>query len=159
MSKVRYCSNCVGFDISLGLKAGRKTITFIGKDVLKKERFFDTEDEEIQKALEATKDFGTYFYRSNEFDWMKAETIKAGKEEGFMPDVETIDTISDLSEEIKDAIVPVSLEPKAFKTNLVAQNWINKNHAVPYANLKSREALTAEYAKLGFELKIENIKK
>ena len=170
MNKVRYCSNCVSFNISLSLKAGRKTINFAGKDVLKKERYFDTEDEEIQQALESMKDYGTYFYRSNEFDWMKAEAKKVGKEEGFMPDVETIQTISDLSEviekevlanaeETKEPTPPVSLEPKSFKTNLVAQNWINKNHAVPYTKLKSKESLEAEYAKLGFQLKIENIKK
>ena len=149
MSKVRYCSNCVSFDISLKLKAGRKTISFAGKDVLKRERFFDTEDVEIQKALEATKDFGTYFYRSGEFDWMKAEALKAGKEEDFMPDIETIKTLADL----------LPMEVKVFPNFLAAKSWLSKNYTVLYSELKSKEILTAKYAEAGFELKIENVKK
>lgn len=129
----RYCTTCATFDIHLEINSTRVVVPFEGRDVLQKLRFLDTDDKELQKALEATPAFNVYFYKSGEFDWMELEA----KEE-------------------EEAHVDKS---KTFKSVIEAKEWINKTHNIPYSRIKNMEALENEFSALGFQLIIETVKK
>lgn len=83
MSKKRYCTSCSNFDITLIIDGKRCIVGFRGKDVLKKERYLDTEDKKVQKALESSDAFNVYYYKSTEFVWMEEAEEEEPKEQTF----------------------------------------------------------------------------
>lgn len=154
MTLRRYCAKCSKFSISLILEDGRNiTISFEGKDVIAKERFVDVEDKMIQEALEKTTSFNVYFYKSNEFDWMK---------EGDQIDTEKIMVIpaiavSNLDPKKEDQEVK-KLDPikKEFSTVSAAKTWLHKDFGVSMAKLGNKTIVVEKALELGFEISFLN---
>lgn len=138
MSKRRYTTSCLNFEIWLTIKGERKIISFGGKDILTKQRYLDTEDKEIQKALESNPFFGVYFTKSIEYDWMELEE-KPKEAHAVVEEIPKLKTDKTLIE-------------RQFKNITEAKQWINKNHNVPYSKMKTKEQLVSEFANIGYQL-------
>jgi hypothetical protein len=163
----RYCTTCANFEIHLEIDAHEVVVPFNGKDVLLKLRYIDTENEQIQKALEANPAFNVYYFKSNEFDWMEFEntnevpTIEASEPE--TPSVDE-DLTEDNPETPNEPDLPETPDPpqdtkaplKEFGTVVEAKDWLNKTYKIPYNKLKNKEMLVNEFGLLGFDLKINN---
>lgn len=140
----RYCAKCSKFNIHLVLEDGTSTVlVFEGKDAITKERFADVSDVAIQKALEATSSFGLYFYKSNEFDWMKEEEVSEVEE----------------TEEVSETEVPEEEEPEKevlmFKTGAEAKTWLSQKNGVQSYKLTNKAKMIEEAALLGYAIEFE----
>lgn len=154
MTLRRYCAKCSKFSISLILEDGRNiTIAFEGKNVIAKERFADIEDEMIQEALEKTEAFNSYFYKSNEFDWMKEGDQTNADKVTIIPGV-----IVDNSEVKKDEEEVKKPDPikKELATVSAAKAWLHHELGVPMAKLGNKTIVVEKALELGFEISFLN---
>lgn len=150
----RYCAKCSKFSIHLILEDGRNiTIAFEGKNVIAKERFADVEDKMIQEALEKTDSFNNYFYKSNEFDWMKdgdqANTDKLTIIPGVI--VNNLEVKTETPEDKKP-----DPEKKEFTTVGTAKAWLHHELGVPMAKLGNKTIVVEKALELGFEISFLN---
>ena len=114
--------------------SGQVTITFNTGYGLRREGYFLTSNEAIQKAFESDKRYNLS-YRLEEIDNIPLAEYEARK---FL----------------KSNEVPVS-NVKTFRINNDAKDWINSHYGIPYSRLINKAMLTEEYAALGFELQFE----
>lgn len=153
MTLRRYCAKCSKFSISLLLEDARNiTIAFEGKNIIAKERFADIEDEMIQEALEKTEAFNSYFYKSNEFDWMKEGDQANTDKVTIIPGV----IVNNL--EVKAEVVEVKPEPikKELPTVSAAKAWLHHELGVPMAKLGNKTIVVEKALELGFEISFLN---
>lgn len=136
MNKRYVANNRQNLQIIVNLPKQQVTITFNSGYGLRREAYFITRNEELQKALEEDARFNKS-YRLAEIDNMNISEYNARKA-------------------IELSQMPEPTQDMEFRTNTDAKEWINRTHGVPYAKIVNKAMLTIEYAKLGITLKINN---
>ncbi len=134
MNKRYTANNRQNLQIVIGLPAKRQTtITFISGYGLKREGYFITENEDLQKALEKDDRFNRSF-RLSEVDNMSIAEYNAN---------------ADIKKKKEQS-------EKIFKTIQEAKDWLNANYNVPYNKLGNKTLCEKEFKNVGLELHFEN---
>lgn len=121
----RYATYSLRLNVSIKLGGKIVNVFFGNRNSESKTFFYDTSNEEEQKALESTRDFGAYY-------WLESEFQK-----------------EDIEEEDSSTLIV-----KEFDNINQAKDFLAKEHGVDLKKIASPKAFSNKVAELGYEFKI-----
>ena len=125
MTIKRYIAKC-STEYSIHLKLGNGNnfhLKFVGKNVLENYRFVDVSDPLVQKALEESKTFHSYYFLS---EYQIPEPIAPSPN----PEIE-----------------------KVFQNSIEARDWMVKTFKVPQKNMPNKQAIVDLFEAKGYKIK------
>lgn len=166
----RYCAKCSVYSTFLTLSDGRViNLQFSGKDVLKKERFIDVDDELIQEALEKSTSFNEYYYLSDHWKFLQETevpenevVIKNGIEEISQnipkePVIEKPEIIVEVpAETIEEPVINLIPTEKSFEKVKDAKAWLNTELNVPFHMIGNKESIIEKALEFGYKVVFTN---